>query len=302
MSSLEDAIDLTDDHALAAGIYRSEQRAQLAAEQRRRAEAAMSAEELVRELDEEDDDAGMPELVQGDAAALLAASAIAEATTAALDVASTELHRFDAAYVPTVHQQQSDILRAVALDAAEDRAEVASFYRWDVQIGKRCSRAEFDATHGVARGEQRWNAEDVMRPTAAVDGQPLIGTPVRRAPDGGFYTEAEFNAYFNDEGYAWACALGYGPYKSYLLGNAKNAIGYVGICKDVPMRLGEHNGDLGSLDRGAHVTKRFRPWSVRIIMDGLFTRRDAGAFEWAWQRPFDAPSMRLRRGGLKGSN
>jgi predicted GIY-YIG superfamily endonuclease len=131
----------------------------------------------------------------------------------------------------------------------------------------------------------------VMRPTAAIDGQPLIGTPVRRAPDGGFYTEAEFNAYFNDEGYVWACALGYayGPYKSYLLGNAKNAIGYVGICKDVPMRLGEHNGDLGSLDRGAHVTKRFRPWSVRIIVDGLFTRRDAGAFEWAWQRPFDAP-------------
>ena len=109
MSSLEDAIDLTDDHALAAGIYRSEQRAQLAAEQRRRAEAAMSAEEFVRELDEEDDDAGMPELVQGDAAALLAASAIAEATTAPLDVASTELHRFDAAYVPTVHQQQSDM-------------------------------------------------------------------------------------------------------------------------------------------------------------------------------------------------
>ena len=64
----------------------------------------MSAEELVRELDEEDDDAGMPELVQGDAAALLAASAIAEATTAALDVASTELQRFDAAYIPTVHQ------------------------------------------------------------------------------------------------------------------------------------------------------------------------------------------------------
>ena len=83
--------------------------------------------------------------------------------------------------------------------------------------------------------------------------------------------------------------LGLRPLQVVLARQCQEWIGYVGMCKDVRMRLGEHNGDLGSLDRGAHVTKRFRPWSVRIIVDGLFTRRDAGAFEWAWQRPFDAP-------------
>lgn len=53
---------------------------------------------------------------------------------------------------------------------------------------------------------------------------------------------------------------------------------YVGVTNDLPRRLRQHNGELSG---GAKSTRRYRPWSTVLHVEGFETRGQALQFEWA---------------------
>ncbi|MCA9688477.1 MAG: GIY-YIG nuclease family protein [Myxococcales bacterium] len=62
----------------------------------------------------------------------------------------------------------------------------------------------------------------------------------------------------------------------YVLVSSATGRTYVGITRDLPRRLSQHNGEIAG---GAKATRAGRPWRVGAQRDGFASRAEAQAFE-----------------------
>ena len=66
---------------------------------------------------------------------------------------------------------------------------------------------------------------------------------------------------------------------------------YIGFTVNPERRLRQHNGEISS---GAHETSKKRPWKMIFCLHGFPSKTVALQFEWAWQNPERAQTLRDR--------
>jgi structure-specific endonuclease subunit SLX1 len=80
----------------------------------------------------------------------------------------------------------------------------------------------------------------------------------------------------------------------YLLKSLKRERTYVGFTVNPTRRLKQHNGEIPR--GGAARTSVNRPWTMLAVVHGFVTTGQALQFEWAWQNPGKAKSLRVHAG------
>lgn len=65
-----------------------------------------------------------------------------------------------------------------------------------------------------------------------------------------------------------------------LISNCKRYT-YIGKTNDLRRRLRQHNGEIAG---GARYTRKGRPWTHLLYVEGFETNSQALCFEWRWKR------------------